>query len=323
VSDANVVLGYLPPKLLGGSMALAVDDARRAVADMGARIGLSAEEAAQGILDIANEVMLGALRIITVQRGLDPRDFGIVAFGGAGPLHANAMAEVLGCYPVIVPPNPGVLSALGFVESEFKNEFVQTMIRKTTEGEEAVWDTLQSLHGKAEGWLAQEEVAAADRSISFNIDMRYEQQGFEVTVAVSPEEVAARDLTPVVQRFHDQHQQLYGVTFDVPIELVALRAVAIGKTPPAVEKAPEGGVVEDLSAALIETRPSYFNGAWHDTPNYDRDRLGKGARIDGPAIIVQYDTTTVLLPEHWAEVDEFGNLAIWPADRAAAEGGEG
>lgn len=316
VSDANVVLGYLPPKLLGGDMALEVEDARAAVEAIGARIGLSAEDAAQGILDIANEVMLGALRIITVQRGLDPRDFGIVAFGGAGPLHANAMAEVLGCYPVLVPPNPGVLSALGFVESEFKNEFVQTMIRTTSTMDEGeIWSTLDTLRGRALAWLAQEEVAEEDRTISFNIDMRYQQQGFEVTVAVSSEEADARDLAPLLARFNDMHQQLYGVTFDVPVELVALRAVAVGKTPPTVEKPPESGAVEDVSEAVIEIRPSYFNGQWYDTPNYDRDRLGEGARIEGPAIVIQYDTTTVLMPGHWAEVDSFGNLVIWPNGR--------
>ena len=114
VSDANVVLGYLPPVLLGGDMTLDVDSARVAVAKVGDQLGLTPEDAAKGIIDIANEVMLGALRVITVQRGLDPREFGIVAFGGAGPLHANAMAELLGCYPVLVPTNPGVLCALGF-----------------------------------------------------------------------------------------------------------------------------------------------------------------------------------------------------------------
>src|SRR5262249_10421617 len=128
VSDANVVLGYLPPALLGGDMKLDVEAARKAVSAVGKQINLSPENAAKGIIDIANEVMLGPLRVITVQRGLDPREFGIVAFGGAGPLHANALAELLGCYPVLVPPNPGVLCALGFLEADFRNEFVQTYI---------------------------------------------------------------------------------------------------------------------------------------------------------------------------------------------------
>ncbi|MFK7830461.1 MAG: hydantoinase/oxoprolinase family protein [Congregibacter sp.] len=318
VSDANVALGYLPPTLLGGSMSLDVEPAKASVAVLGERIGLSPEEAAQGILDIANEVMLGALRIITVQRGLDPRDFGIVGFGGAGPLHANAMAQILGCYPVVIPPNPGVLSALGFVESEFKNEFVQSMIRSTVDMDhEEIWSSLNALGNKGSQWLATEEILETDRTVSFNIDMRYEQQGFEVTVPLSAEEVAAEDLEPILSRFNDTHEQLYGVRFDVPIEFVALRAVAVGRTPAAVTAAPQGGLIDDLQDAVIETRPSYFAGQWHDTPNYDRDRLGQGARIEGPAIVVQYDTTTVLLPEHWAEVDRFGNLVIWPNSKEA------
>ena len=127
VSDANVVLGYLPPLLLGGEMSLDAELSRKAVAGIGEQLKLSPKDAAKGIIDIANEVMLGALRVITVQRGLDPREFGIVAFGGAGPLHANALAELLGCYPVLVPRNPGVLCALGFLEADFRNEFVQTL----------------------------------------------------------------------------------------------------------------------------------------------------------------------------------------------------
>ena len=184
VSDANVALGYLPPELLGGDMSLDVEGAREAVAGIGKTIGLGPEAAAQGILDIANEVMLGALRVITVQRGLDPRDFGIVAFGGAGPpLHANAMAALLGCYPVVVPHNPGVLSALGFLEAEFKNEFVQTLIGSVAGMDDAkVFDHFKGLRTKALEWLDDQEVAKTDRGVAYSMDLRYEQQGFEVTI---------------------------------------------------------------------------------------------------------------------------------------------
>ena len=151
VSDANLVLGYLPAVLLDGDMALDVASAKTAIAKIGRAIGLSVEDAAKGIIDIANEVMLGAFRVITVQRGLDPRDFGIAAFGGAGPLHANALAELLGCYPVLVPPSPGVLSALGFLEAEFKNEFVQTFIRSTVGlDSKQVWQRFAELGRKGE-----------------------------------------------------------------------------------------------------------------------------------------------------------------------------
>jgi N-methylhydantoinase A len=313
VSDANVVLGYLPPVLLGGDMALDVAGAKAAIAKVGQAMGLSTEEAAKGIIDIANEVMLGALRVITVQRGLDPRDFGIVAFGGAGPLHANALAELLGCYPVLVPPSPGVLSALGFLEAEFKNEFVQTFIRSTV-GLDArdVWSRFAALGEKAKGWLDEEEVAEGDRSIGYSLDLRYEQQGFEVTIEVPPELInKSGPLDEILDRFHALHQRLYGVRFHVPVELVALRVIATGATPNVEEALPEQGQ-HDLAKALMEVRPCYFGGAWVDTPNYDRAKLAVGSKINGPAIIRQYDTTTVLLPKHTAEVDAHGNILIRP-----------
>ncbi len=316
VSDANVVLGYLPPVLLGGDMALDVEGARAAVAKIGDVLGLSPEDAAKGIIDIANEVMLGALRVITVQRGLDPRDFGIVAFGGAGPLHANAMAELLGCYPVVVPPSPGVLSALGFLEAVFKNEFVQTYIRSTAGLDpQEIWSRFSGLAAKARTWLDEQEVAEADRGITYSLDLRYEQQGFEVTIDLPADLVGrAGGLGEILDAFHALHERLYGVRFHVPVELVALRVVATGATPSVEEAVPQvtGG---DLAAALMETRPSYFDGAFVPTPNYDRSKLAVGDRVEGPAIIRQYDTTTVLLPRHYAEVDSHGNLLIWPVSR--------
>ncbi|SLN25550.1 hydantoinase/oxoprolinase family protein [Roseisalinus antarcticus] len=318
VSDANVVLGYLPQKLLGGDMDLDVEGARTAVAGIGEQIGLSPEDAALGILDIANEVMLGALRVITVQRGLDPRDFGIVAFGGAGPLHGNAMAALLGCYPVVIPANPGVLSALGFLEAEFKNEFVQTLIRATSEGEDSViWDHFATLRAKAVAWLDEQEIESADRGLSYTLDLRYEQQGFEVSIPVPAESVeTASDLASVLGNFHETHERLYGVRFDLPIELVALRVIATGATP-AVEDTPPAAGSVDPKDAVIEVSRAYFAGAWQETTHYDRDRLAVGARVEGPAIIRQYDTTTVLLPDHYAEVDDHGNLMIWPVKKGA------
>jgi N-methylhydantoinase A len=313
VSDANVVLGYLPPVLLGGDMKLDVEGARTAVAKIGKVLGLSPEDAAKGIIDIANEVMLGALRVITVQRGLDPRDFGILAFGGAGPLHANALAELLGCYPVVVPANPGVLSALGFLDAAFKNEFVQTYIRSTLGLDpNLIWSRYASLGEKAKVWLEEQEVAAADRSITYSMDLRYEQQGFEVTVDVAPDVVNKQGaITGILDDFHRIHERLYGVRFHVPVELVALRVVAIGATTP-VNEQPPSSVVSNVKGAIIETRKAYFDGEWVDTPNYDRSKLAVGDKVPGPAIIRQYDTTTVLLPNHFAKVDTHGNILIWP-----------
>ncbi|MEO0411373.1 MAG: hydantoinase/oxoprolinase family protein [Pseudomonadota bacterium] len=313
VSDANVVLGYLPPVLLGGDMALDIEGAKAAVKTIGDDISLSPEDAAQGIIDIANEVMLGALRMVTVQRGFDPRDFGIVGFGGAGPLHANAMAALLGCYPVVIPPNSGVLSALGFLESDFKNEFVQTFIRGADDvPAKDIWSRFEALQDKAKTWLDEQDVAAKDRAIAYSLDLRYEQQGFEVTVPVTGS--LSGSLDAVLADFHDIHERTYGVRFDVPVELVALRVVATGATPSVNTKAQASGG-DDLSAALIETLPAYFGGRWHDTPHYDRSKLTPAIEVDGPAIIRQYDSTTVLLPGHFAKIDDHGNVLIWPTEK--------
>lgn len=312
VSDANAVLGYLPPKLVGGDMSLDLESARKAIGEMGKPLNLSVEDTAMGILAIANEVMLGALRVITVQRGLDPRDFGINAYGGAGPLHANAMAEVLGCYPIVVPTNPGVLSALGFVQSDFKNEFQQTLIAAAERVPAAdIAEKFTTLANKGRDWLNDQEVAKADQSLVFTLDMRYEQQGYEVNVDIDEAAALAGDLSGAIATFHETHEQSYGVRFTVPVELVALRVTAIGATEPVIEEYEKRDAIA-LKEAIVETRPAYFGGAWVDTPNYDREKLAPGMTFDGPAIVLQYDTTTVVLPDHWVEVDENGNLLIWP-----------
>lgn len=315
VSDANVVLGYLPPVLLGGDMELDVPGAQAAVENIGDAIGLDAHDAAQGIIDIANEVMLGALRMVTVQKGFDPRDFGIVAFGGAGPLHANAMAELLGCYPVIVPPNSGVLSALGFLESDFKNEFVQTFITGAETVDPAdVWGRFDVLTGKARDWLVEQEVADKDRAITYSLDLRYEQQGFEVSIDVADTSLGGANLTTILDDFHAKHERIYGVRFDVPVELVAMRVVATGATPPVNQSAAKSSGTDE-SVALMETRKAYFGGKWYDTPNYDRSKLTNDMKVQGPAIIRQYDSTTVLLPDHYATLDDDANLIIWPTSK--------
>ena len=317
VSDANVVLGYLPPVLLGGDMELDVAGAREALQTIGTQMGLSAEVAAKGVIDIANEVMLGALRAITVQRGLDPRDFGMVAFGGAGPLHGNAVAELLGCYPVIVPANPGVLSALGFLEAEFKNEFVQTFIKPAASVDaDDLWKSFGGLSDKAQQWLKEQNVPEKDRRIEYSIDMRYEQQGFEVTVEIMDDAMQqSSSIDGAISEFHTMHERLFGIRFDVPVELVALRVIASGATP----TVPQAAVTSEAGDAIIETLPGFFDGAWQDTPHYDRNRLEQGQRVDGPAILRQYDTTTVLLPGHYAEPDAYGNILIWPATEGASE----
>lgn len=312
VTDANLVLGHLPTSILGGEMLLDVKAARKSISSLGRQLGLNTEETAMGILDIANETMLGALRVVTVQRGLDPRDFAIVGFGGAGPLHANSMAKILGCYPVIIPQHPGVLSALGFLQAKFRNEFIRTFIRTIDKlAFEEFGMVMNDLHEKAIEWLDHEKIPENERIIKFNIDMRYEQQGFEITVEIQdPDSNPSSLVKHALEAFHAEHMRLYNVNFDVPVELVAMRAIAIGMTPEVEIKsaAPENEGEE----AIIEIAPAYFEGGWLDTPHYNRERLRVGQRITGPAVVRQYDSTIVIFPDHYAEIDRSNNILIWP-----------
>jgi N-methylhydantoinase A len=180
-----------------------------------------------------------------------------------------------------------------------------------------IWRRFVALRKKAIDWLDGETVDPGDRTIAYSVDLRYEQQGFEVTVPVAAELVSdGGDLASIIADFHAQHEMLYGVRFSVPVELVALRVVATGATLPVDETPPEASST-DLKAAMMERRPCYFNGGWVDTPNYDRSKMGVGAKIDGPAVIRQYDATCVLLPGHYAVVDEHGNILIWPNARGS------
>src|SRR5579859_5365655 len=209
VTDANVVVGHLPPRLLGGEMELDVDAARTAVQKVADAMGLgSAEEAAEGILAIVNENMAGALRVVSVQRGHDPRDFALVAYGGAGPMHANAVAEIMGSFPVIVPPAPGLLCALGDIVADFRDEFARTYIRVLDEASGGeVAGILDDLGARAQAWLAGEGIEESARRVSYVADMRYHRQGYEIPVAIDPEQARAGGLAELEERFNGLHEQ--------------------------------------------------------------------------------------------------------------------
>src|SRR4249919_2733683 len=212
VTDANVVLGHLPPRLLGGEMELDVEAATAAVQKVADAMGLgSVEQAAEGILAIVNENMAGALRLVSVQRGHDPRDFALVAYGGAGPLHANAVAKLMGSYPVIVPPAPGLLCAIGDLVADFRDEFAQTHIRLVSEASgEEVADILDALGSRAKAWLDGEGIGGGAQRLSYVADMRYHRQGYEIPVSLEPDEVRSDGLGGLEERFNALHEQLYG-----------------------------------------------------------------------------------------------------------------
>jgi N-methylhydantoinase A len=310
VTDANVVLGRLPPSLLGGEMRLDVGAAEEAISNIARTLGLDMHKAAEGILEIVNENMFGALRLVTVQKGLDPRDFAIVAFGGAGPLHGNAMAMLAGCYPVIVPPTPGVLSAMGFLCSDVKNEFAQTFVRTLDEAKPGqVAEIFSKLGREAKTWLQEEGTSEQNASLKYQVDVRYFRQGYEFSLEINPDTLANGGINDLASRFGDAHEKLYGFKLDQPVELVNLRAVGTGKVSkinfPTFElTGPE------CSTAVIEQNQIYFDGGFAATNIYDRSKLNAGNQILGPAIVTQKDTTIVIHPGHVGEVDKHLNILI-------------
>ncbi len=313
VTDANVVLGHLPPRLLGGEMTLDIEAARTAVRKIADALDLTVEEAAQGIIDIVNENMFGALRLVSVQRGYDPRDFALVAFGGAGPLHANALAQLAGSWPAIIPPTPGVLSALGFLHSDIKNEFSQTTIRTLDKIDHSEFkQAFEELSERACNWLDSESIPKGRQRLDYQIDVRYYRQGYEFAIRVRPDQFETTSgIDQFVADFKEVHHKNYGFNIDSTIEVVNLRVVGIGTVRKVELPRVEAGD-EKVERGLTDNSRAYFGGQDLETTVYDRDRLRPGHTIDGPAVITQKDSTTVILPGHYGKVDNYLNILIYP-----------
>jgi N-methylhydantoinase A len=314
VTDAHLVLGRIPAHLLGGEIALDVERARRAIDERVARpLGLTLESAAQGILDIVNNTMVGAIRLVSVERGHDPRDFALVPFGGAGPLHGADLAALLSMRTVVVPRHPGVLSTFGLLGTEVRNDYARTSLQKPPDYDlEAVASVYAALEAQASAWLEAEGVAASARRLRRHADVRYRHQGFEITVPW-PE----RDLSvdALIARFHERHRRLYTYALpDAPVEIVTLRVIAAGRvrrfTLPPVGRA---------SGARAGRRRVFFAGVgWRECPCIPRDALAVGAVVRGPAIVEQLDATTVVPPGQRAVVDRVGNIVVRVGARVAA-----
>ena len=310
VTDANVVLGHLPAELLGGAMKLDVDAAHEAVLSIANAMGTDVHRAAQAIVDIVNGNMLGALRVATVQKGLNPREFALTSFGGAGGLHANAVAAAMGCYPVIVPAEPGVLSALGFVVADVRNEFSRPFLRGVTDvAMSEVRPALKELADQAKEWLSEERVPVSDRAVRHVFDMRYRRQGHEIALELSEmvaTHICATDLT---QLFDREHERVYGFALPAQAEIVTIRARAIGTTEKSLpEPVPIGN--QNASAAKVGSLQSWNGKVMVDVPLYERSLLKAGMVIEGKAVVQQYDSTTLVLCGHTARVDAWQNLII-------------
>jgi N-methylhydantoinase A len=307
VTDANVVLGRLNPRaLLGGRMTMHAEKARAALDALARRISSDVVTAAAGIVEIINVNMMGAVRVISVEQGEDPRDFALVAFGGAGPLHAAEVARNMGMRRIVVPPRPGILSAIGLLHADVRGDFSLTrLLRAEPENLKALNAGCNALKKRGAAWLKNEGDVRA--TFEWYADLRYVGQSFELILELKGEKLDETALAKLVAKFHHRHKDYYG--YDMPgqpVEIVNLRlAVIAPRRSPRMETARQKRAA--LGEALLERRKVWFpNTGFVTTPVYDRERLPAQLRLAGPAIIEQMDATTVVPPKARVKIDSFG-----------------
>lgn len=302
VTDAHVYLGRIPPHLLGGEIPLDVNAARMGIEALAEKLSLTPERLAAGILEISAFNQSNAIRQITVKRGLDVRDFPLVTFGGSGPLLACRLIDILGLPAVIVPPDPGNVSAFGLLTVDVKNDYVRTHVTRDLSTETAA---------EIFGGLERQAAEALDREgfdehvYQRTADLRYYGQAYEVRVPAPPGEIDEAWKAEVLDRFHAAHKQLYGYAYNDGAEWVNLRVSGIGPiTRPAI------GPRQTVEAGEPGKRQVFFEEAREDTPVHQRATLRSGETITGPAIIEEYGSTIPLHPGYTATVDDYGNLEI-------------
>jgi len=314
ITDANLVLHRLDPDhFLGGEMRLDEEAAYRAIKEKCADpLGLDVVEVALGIVEIANTAMVNAVRRISVQRGYDPRDFVLVAFGGAGPMHANRLAAELDIPTVLVPMSPGTTSAKGLLVTDLKHDYSTTLIQRADRLDVDMVNRLyREMEAQGQKALLTEGMGHSSIGFERQVDMRYVGQSYELPIPLDDERVEDA-LEGMLQRFHQEHERAYGFAAPgEPVEFVTLRLTAVGSIakPKLREIAERSG---DVNATPRTVRQVYFAeaGGFVTCPSYDRYQLAAGAMIEGPAIVEEMDSTTVIHPGFRAEVDRYGNLLI-------------
>jgi N-methylhydantoinase A len=308
VTDANVVLGRLPAShLLDGGMALHADRAAAAMDTLASALGVSRVEAARGVLSVVQTNMLGAIRVVSVRKGYDPRGYTMVAFGGAGPLHAAALARDLGIRRVLVPPAPGILCALGLLVEPLRLDLVRTRVQALDTAE--LGHAFDGLETEARAWLDREGVPPAQRTLERAFDMRYLGQNFELRVPEPP----GGDSAALREAFFREHERVYGYfAGDEPVQIVNLRLTALGAPPPLAMPPLAPARAADPREAQAGEREVWFDetAGFTRTPVYRRERLLAGHGLPGPAVVEQMDSTTIVLPGQTATVDAYGNLMI-------------
>jgi len=308
ITDANLVLGRLnPDELLGGEMKNQPGNAEKVYKELGSKLGIDEYEAAVSVIRIANSMMGKILRIVSVERGYDPRDFALVAFGGAGPMHVCALAEELQINRVILPRNPGMFSALGLLTADLFHDYSNPVLSGTRDVDpESVEELFQAMEEQGKATLDLEGVTVEMQTFLRTLDMRYKGQGFELNVETSGR-FTVESVKEALTGFHSKHLEVYGYMDEgEPVEIVnaKLRAIGLLETPGLVISGSNG------RSEPRETRQVYFEslGDWAETGVYDRNSLGE--EIEGPAIVEQYDSTTVVYPGWTLRQDGHGIMTL-------------
>jgi N-methylhydantoinase A len=322
VCDANVVLGYLPSDVqLGGKMEINREASVAAVQTVADAMGIDLMEAAEGIVKIVNESMFGALRLVSVEQGYDPRDFALVGFGGAGPLHANALGVLTDAWPVIIPPGPGVLCAYGDATTQVQDEAARTYLTMASElSDQQLAVDLRELQERAGEALLADNIPVSEHEITYQADLRYSGQAFQITIDFTEAELKERGVALLTDQFDAEHEQLFTFKLGDGHEILMIRAVAKAQAK-AIAELKMGQAGTTLDECKIHESQFYYEGAWHAANIYDRAKLHAGLQVEGPAIVGEMDSTTVVLPGYIAAVDTVGNLLINPAS-GSAKGGQ-
>jgi len=311
ITDANLVLGRIPPHLLGGEVPLNADAAQRGVAALGDALGLGLEETAAGILEIAAWNQAHGIRQVTVQRGRDPSDYCLVAFGGSGALLAGEVADILEISTVLVPRNPGNVSAFGLQASDIRRDHVRTLVRSEEWADpaelEAAWAELEA-RGSSD--LIAEGVPPDAIELRRSADARYVGEAHEMQVHLEPELRGEGAVAAVWERFHDVHERTFGFAYrgEQYVEIVNLRVQAVGEVhrPQLTERQ---SAATPVATAAAE-RPVYVSGEWVNCPIYSRDDLEPGMQLDAPAVVEEFGSTTVAFPGWTMRVDGYENLVM-------------
>ncbi len=312
VTDANAILGRINPEyILGGEMRVHLEDACKVMQDkIAAPLRLDLLEVAEGIIRVVNANMVRGMRRVSVERGYDPRDFALVPFGGAGPLHGADLAESLSMDRVIIPIHPGIGSAFGMLSADVRHDYVKTHITLAEEADHKQVEVLfAEMEAQATDQLNREGFSGEAVILDRKVDMRYLRQAYELTVPLTEAPFSPEAVTQLVRRFHDMHRHAYGYArHEEPVEIVNLRLVALGKLPGLKLQPRESGY--DAQPKPFANRTVYFGSRPLETAIYQRDTLKPGQVVPGPAIIEQLDSTVVVSPTFAAECDLYGNLIL-------------